>query len=123
VRQVVRILRRLGSYAITLVMIWLAGLTVFIISSVLVRVDADSPTDAVVVLTGGRLRLETGLALLDQGKATMSLCFVAQVGGRPGITLQCPPGEIRRHAPGPQGATATPMSWLRAKGGWRRLPW
>jgi hypothetical protein len=69
VRQLVRVLRRLGSYAITLLMVWLAGLAVFIVSSVLVRVDTESPTDAVVVLTGGRLRLETGLALLDQGKA------------------------------------------------------
>jgi len=63
------VLRRLGSYFITLLMIWLAGLAMFIVSSVLVRVDADTPTDAVVVLTGGRLRLETGLALLDQDKA------------------------------------------------------
>ena len=29
----------------------------------------DSPTDAIVVLTGGRLRLESGLALLADGKA------------------------------------------------------
>jgi uncharacterized SAM-binding protein YcdF (DUF218 family) len=62
-------LRRLGSYVITLVMIWLVGLAVFIVSSVFVRVDSDSPTDAVVVLTGGRLRLESGLALLAEGKA------------------------------------------------------
>ena len=31
--------------------------------------DADGPTDAIVVLTGGRLRLEAGLALLEDGKA------------------------------------------------------
>jgi uncharacterized SAM-binding protein YcdF (DUF218 family) len=64
-----RILRRLGSFAITLLMIWVAGLGLFIVSSVLVRVDAESPTDAIVVLTGGRLRLESGLALLAEGKA------------------------------------------------------
>src|SRR5262245_52537019 len=63
-------LRRLGSSVITLVTIWLAGLAVFIVSGVFVKIDTDSPTDAVVVLTGGRLRLETGLALLAEGKAT-----------------------------------------------------
>ena len=68
-RQVVRILRRLGSYAVTLLMVWVAGLAVFIVSSVLVRVDMHSPTDAIVVLTGGRLRLESGLTLLTEGKA------------------------------------------------------
>ena len=68
-RQIVGMLRRLASYAMTLLMIWAVGLAVFIVSSVFVRVDADSPTDAVVVLTGGRLRLEAGLASLDEGKA------------------------------------------------------
>lgn len=50
-------------------MVWLVGLAAFILSSVFVRVDRESPTDAVVVLTGGRLRLESGLALLEQGRA------------------------------------------------------
>jgi uncharacterized SAM-binding protein YcdF (DUF218 family) len=53
----------------TLLTIWVVGLAVFIVGSVLVRGDAQSPTDAVVVLTGGRLRLESGLAVLDEGKA------------------------------------------------------
>lgn len=53
----------------TLLMIWAAGLAVFIVSGVFVQVDPHSPTDAVVVLTGGRLRLESGLALLTEGKA------------------------------------------------------
>jgi uncharacterized SAM-binding protein YcdF (DUF218 family) len=69
VRKVVRILRRLGSYAVTLLVVWVAGLAVFIVSSAFVQVDMHSPTDAVVVLTGGRLRLEAGLALLSEGKA------------------------------------------------------
>ena len=68
-RQVIRILRRLGSYAVTLLVVWVAGLAVFVVSSAFVRVDIHSPTDAVVVLTGGRLRLESGLALLSEGKA------------------------------------------------------
>ena len=62
-------MRRLGSYAVTLLMVWVAGLAVFIVSSVFVRIDMHSPADAVVVLTGGRLRLESGLTLLTEGKA------------------------------------------------------
>jgi uncharacterized SAM-binding protein YcdF (DUF218 family) len=64
-----RVFRRLGSFAITLLLIWVVGLALFIVSSVVVRVDTETPTDAVVVLTGGRLRLESGLALLAEGKA------------------------------------------------------
>jgi uncharacterized SAM-binding protein YcdF (DUF218 family) len=69
VRPFVHLLQRLRSCAFTLLVIWVAGLAVFIVSSVFMRVDTDSPTDAVVVLTGGRLRLESGLALLAEGKA------------------------------------------------------
>lgn len=64
-----RLLRRLGSLGVTLLIFWLGGLIWFIASSVLVTVDRVSPTDAIVVLTGGRLRLEAGLALLAAGKA------------------------------------------------------
>jgi uncharacterized SAM-binding protein YcdF (DUF218 family) len=69
VHRLSRILRRLGSLAITLLMIWVVGLGVFIVGSVIVQIDAQSPTDAIVVLTGGRQRLESGLALLADGKA------------------------------------------------------
>lgn len=53
----------------TLLIFWLGGLAWFVASSVFVTVDRASPTDAIVVLTGGRLRLEAGLALLAAGKA------------------------------------------------------
>ena len=41
----------------------------FVASSLSIRVDPSSPTDAIVVLTGGRLRLETGLELFATGSA------------------------------------------------------
>ena len=49
--------------------LWLAGLPPFAASSLSIRVDPSSPTDAIVVLTGGRLRLETGLELFATGSA------------------------------------------------------
>jgi uncharacterized SAM-binding protein YcdF (DUF218 family) len=52
-----------------LVTVWLGGFAWFVGSSWWVNVDRASPTDAIVVLTGGKMRLETGLALLAAGKA------------------------------------------------------
>jgi uncharacterized SAM-binding protein YcdF (DUF218 family) len=54
--------------AITAFVVWLAGLAWFVASSLAMRGDRAAPTDAIVVLTGGRLRLEAGLALLAAGK-------------------------------------------------------
>jgi uncharacterized SAM-binding protein YcdF (DUF218 family) len=63
-----RLSRRLGSLAITILTFWLAGLAWFVASGVLVTIDHARPTDAIVVLTGGRQRLEAGLVLLAAGK-------------------------------------------------------
>lgn len=52
-----------------LLALWLGGFAWFIASSLWVRIDRASPTDAIVVLTGGKHRLETGLRLLEEGKA------------------------------------------------------
>ncbi|MTJ79839.1 MAG: YdcF family protein [Telmatospirillum sp.] len=49
--------------------LWLAGLLWFATDVPLQVTDPDTPTDAIVVLTGGTERLETGLALLRQKKA------------------------------------------------------
>jgi uncharacterized SAM-binding protein YcdF (DUF218 family) len=68
-RQLSRLFRRLGLLLLAIFVLWLGGLGFFIASSLRVRVDPSTPTDAIVVLTGGRLRLETGLELLAAGKA------------------------------------------------------
>jgi uncharacterized SAM-binding protein YcdF (DUF218 family) len=48
---------------------WLGGLAWFVHSSLWIAVDSAMPTDAIVVLTGGRLRVETALDLLGAGRA------------------------------------------------------
>lgn len=45
--------------------------------------DNGAPTDAIVVLTGGRLRLRTGIELLRQEKARV--LFISGVDGRVGL--------------------------------------
>ena len=61
--------RRSGWLAGVVLLLWLGGFVWFVGSSLWVRVDRASPTDAIVVLTGGKMRLETGLELLEAGKA------------------------------------------------------
>ena len=46
------------------ILVWLGGFGWFVASSYLMHADPSSTTDAIVVLTGGRQRLETGLDLL-----------------------------------------------------------
>jgi uncharacterized SAM-binding protein YcdF (DUF218 family) len=60
---------RLRPLATMLLVLWVFGLAWFVASSVLVTTDRESPADAIVVLTGGRLRLEAGIGLLTDGKA------------------------------------------------------
>jgi len=62
-------LRRLGWLAAAVVVLWLGGLGWFVASSLSHRADPATRTDAIVVLTGGRLRLEAGLALFAAGTA------------------------------------------------------
>lgn len=49
--------------------LWLAGFLVFVIGLPLHVEDDTTRTDAIVVLTGGRERLNTGITLLDMGLA------------------------------------------------------
>ena len=63
--------RALGWFAAgaaTTMLLWAAGLVWFVHSSLSIAAD-PAETDAIVVLTGGRLRLETGLDLLGAGRA------------------------------------------------------
>jgi len=46
-------------------LLWLGGFVLFAVSLPTAPADESAPTDAIVVLTGGSLRLETGLRLLD----------------------------------------------------------
>jgi uncharacterized SAM-binding protein YcdF (DUF218 family) len=52
-----------------IILVWLSGFGWFVATSYLMRPDPSSTTDAIVVLTGGRQRLETGVDLLAGGKA------------------------------------------------------
>ena len=64
--------RLLWSVAWLLVMpaaVWAAGLAWFIGSVLIAPSDRNNNTDAIVVLTGGRQRLETGVELLAAGRA------------------------------------------------------
>ena len=55
--------------AATTMLLWAAGLVWFVHSSLTIAADPTAATDAIVVLTGGRLRLEAGLDLLGAGRA------------------------------------------------------
>jgi uncharacterized SAM-binding protein YcdF (DUF218 family) len=64
-----RLLRNLASVALLLVLILLAGLWRFAAAIPNEVTTPDRTTDAIVVLTGGSLRVEGGLRLLAEGKA------------------------------------------------------
>jgi uncharacterized SAM-binding protein YcdF (DUF218 family) len=64
-----RLLRNLVGLALLLALVWLIGLWRFAASIPSAIASPDQPTDAIVVLTGGSLRVESGLRLLAEGKA------------------------------------------------------
>ena len=68
-RWFVRAMKGVASFALAVVLVWLAGFGWFTVSSLLLRPDPSADTDAIVVLTGGKLRLEAGIELLAAGKA------------------------------------------------------
>lgn len=61
--------RRGGLLVGLVLLLWLGGFAWFAASGWSAGVDRASRTDAIVVLTGGKMRLETGLELLAAGKA------------------------------------------------------
>jgi uncharacterized SAM-binding protein YcdF (DUF218 family) len=81
-RPLTRVARWLALAAIAAVIAGLIGLVRFAIPPAAEN-DA-APTDAVVVLTGGSLRLQSGIDLLREGKARM--LFVTGVGHRVDLT-------------------------------------
>jgi uncharacterized SAM-binding protein YcdF (DUF218 family) len=73
-------MKRLFQLILVLAALWLGGLVYFagqIPDSV---ADPDSQTDAIVVLTGGSQRIETGLQLLAAGKAKMLFISGVNIG-------------------------------------------
>jgi len=67
-RRWLRALGWLAASVATMILLWCAGLVWFVHSSLTMASDPRD-TDAIVVLTGGRLRLEAGLDLLGAGRA------------------------------------------------------
>ena len=59
-------LRRTAVAGAALFLLWIAGLIWF--ATPPSAEDRSAPTDAIVVLTGGRLRLQSGIELLREGK-------------------------------------------------------
>jgi uncharacterized SAM-binding protein YcdF (DUF218 family) len=64
-----RRLSRPAALLLALVIVWLGGFAWFASRIPAEIADAESETDAIVVLTGGSLRVQSGLALLAAGKA------------------------------------------------------
>ncbi len=67
-----RVLRRVTQILVLvalLAIVWAIGLLIFVSAVPRQVADAERKTDAIVVLTGGSLRLGEGLALLRAGKA------------------------------------------------------
>ena len=61
-------LRRLWLFALALLLLWFGGF-IWFLRAVQETVGDASTTDAIVVLTGGTERVETGFRLLDEGLA------------------------------------------------------
>jgi uncharacterized SAM-binding protein YcdF (DUF218 family) len=67
--RIVRWLRFAAAVMTVGFVMWLAGLGWFLYQGLSVDGDKAAPTDAIVVLTGGRFRLESGIDLLEAHRA------------------------------------------------------
>lgn len=68
-RRLPRALFWFAAGAATTMLVWAGGLVWFVHSSLTMESDRTRATDAIVVLTGGRSRLEVGFDLLGAGRA------------------------------------------------------
>ncbi len=76
-------LRTLLAVVFLLVLVWVGGFAVFTALSLYERTDARQASDAIVVLTGGDTRIESGLQLLAAGYAPV--LFISGV--HPDVTV------------------------------------
>jgi uncharacterized SAM-binding protein YcdF (DUF218 family) len=65
--------RRLAHFLLLVAILWFGGFLAFTAAIPATVRDADRPVDAIVVLTGGGVRLSEGFALLDRGLAKKML--------------------------------------------------
>ena len=65
--------RRIAHVMLLVLVVWLAGFLAFAAAIPATVRDAQQPVDAIVVLTGGDVRLAEGFALLDKGLAKKML--------------------------------------------------
>jgi uncharacterized SAM-binding protein YcdF (DUF218 family) len=65
------LIRALAAWIGTFALLWTGGLVWFVHSFATPRPDTAAASDAIVVLTGGSQRLESGFELLREGKAGM----------------------------------------------------
>lgn len=87
-----QIIRHLCLYAILLICVgWIIGFCAFTLYALSFKLTPQEAGEAVVVLTGGTDRIETGIRLLDEKKADYLLIS--------GVNKQVLPNEILRKAP------------------------
>jgi uncharacterized SAM-binding protein YcdF (DUF218 family) len=111
--------------AAALILVWVAGFGWFVAGVERPVIDPDSITDAVVVLTGGRLRIDNGLELLAEGKARKLFVSGVHQGVDTSEVLRQVPGAphgveccivLGHAADNTQGNALETAEWLRAEG-------
>jgi uncharacterized SAM-binding protein YcdF (DUF218 family) len=120
-----RIRRGLAGLAALALFVWLMGLAWFVWSASLPARDAETQTDAVVVLTGGSLRVGRGVQLLAAGKAQKLFVSGVHHGVDADDMLRLVPGapawltcciELGHDADNTEGNARETAAWLRQEG-------
>ena len=120
-----RLRRWVRRLVLALALAWLAGLAWFVDGVSQPVADPDGVTDAVVVLTGGSLRIDNGVALLAEGKAAKLFVSGVHQGIDLDEVLRVTPGAphgleccivLGHDADNTQGNAEETASWLRAQG-------
>ncbi len=84
-QKFLRIFRLLGVSIGAMLWVWIFGYVLFLMGVTFVTPHLpDEKTDAIIVLTGGQNRINTGLALLESGQADH--LFISGV--NPGVTIE-----------------------------------